>query len=404
VSVSATCDAAKRATRGALTQDRFSIEKVPANAPAERWKIPVCVKTPGADPARCVVVDKPEQTVELARGCPPWVFMNAGARGYYRTAYPPDMLRALGPQVETALTAPERIALMGDEWALVRSGQHTAGDFLALASHFDRESSAGALETVTGHLATVREYLTTDATRPKLEAYVRRLLNPILKEVGFSAAASDTDARRELRGAVVDALGTTGNDPTVVSESRAALDRALSGGPPLDPTLATPIVRVSARHGNAALFDALAAAAARAGSPDEHYRYLFALASFTDPALEDRALNLALTPDLRNQDTALYLSRFLANPEVNARAWAFVKAHWAALAPKVAIFGGDTAVVGALGSFCDAASRDDVKAFFAAHPLPAAARGLRQTIERIDDCIALKERQRPIVAEFLAKE
>jgi len=36
------------------------------------------------------------------------VFANAGAHGYYRTAYPPEMLRALSPRVETDLTAPER--------------------------------------------------------------------------------------------------------------------------------------------------------------------------------------------------------------------------------------------------------------------------------------------------------
>jgi aminopeptidase N len=293
---------------------------------------------------------------------------------------------------------------MGDEWSLVRSGQHSVRDFLALASDFGTEQTAGALDVVTSRLGAVHSYLTTDATRPKLEAYVRRLLQPILKQVGFSPSPSDTDARRELRATVVGALGSIGNEASVVSQARAALDQALAGGPPLDPTLASPIVNVSASHGNAALFDALSAAAERASAPDEHYRYLFALTAFTDPALEDRALNHALSPELRNQDTALYLSRFLANPQVNARAWAFVKAHWAALEPKVKIFGGDSNVVASVGSFCDPSARDDVKAFFAAHPLPAASRALQQSLERIDDCIALKRRQMPAVSEYFSSQ
>ena len=53
------------------------------------------------------------------------MFANAGAHGYYRTAYPPEMLRALAPHVETDLTAPERLSLLDDEWALVRAGRHT---------------------------------------------------------------------------------------------------------------------------------------------------------------------------------------------------------------------------------------------------------------------------------------
>ena len=39
-------------------------------------------------------------------------------------AYPPAMLRAIAPDVETKLSAPERLSLIADEWALVRAGRH----------------------------------------------------------------------------------------------------------------------------------------------------------------------------------------------------------------------------------------------------------------------------------------
>jgi hypothetical protein len=39
--------------------------------------------------------------------------------------------------------------------------------------------------------------------------------------------------------------------------------------------------------------EALAAAAERSDNPDEHYRYLYALGAFRDPALVDRGLALA---------------------------------------------------------------------------------------------------------------
>src|SRR5580765_8629651 len=50
-------------------------------------------------------------TMKLAGACAPWVFANAGAHGYYRTAYPSEMLRTLAPYVATDLSAPERQAL-----------------------------------------------------------------------------------------------------------------------------------------------------------------------------------------------------------------------------------------------------------------------------------------------------
>jgi aminopeptidase N len=401
VSVSVSCDAGKTTTRGSLTQNRFSL----GATSNERWDIPVCPKAEGSDkPGACAIVDKAEQIVPLARGCPPWVFINGGGRGYFRTAYPPEMLRALAPNIESGLTAPERIVLMDDEWALVRAGRHTVGDYLTLANGFGAETSAGTLGVVTDRLGMMHAYLTTDADRPKLEAFVRRLLQPIMQRVGFAAAGSDTDDRRELRAVVVGSLGRTGNDSAVISQAQHALDAALDGGPPLDPTMATTIVRVAAAHGDAKLFDALAAAAERATSPEDHYRYLNALSEFTEPALTDRALKMSLGSEMRNQDAALYVAQFLGNPSVHARAWAFVKQNWAALAPKITIFGGDTNVVAALGSFCDAGSRDDIAVFFAAHKLPSAARSLQQTLETINNCIALKQQQQPALAAWLERE
>jgi aminopeptidase N len=400
VTVSVSCDAAKTTTRGALTQNRFSL----GQATSERWDIPVCPKAEGADAAGgCAIFDKPEQVIPLARGCPAWVFVNGGARGYFRTAYPPEMLRALAPHLESGLTAPERIVLMDDEWALVRAGRHSVADYLTLADGFGAETSAGALGVVTDRLGMMHAYLTNDTTRPIFEAFVRKLLRPILQRVGIAAAPSDPDDRRELRAIVVGSLGRTGNDPEVIRQARTALDAALSGGAPLDPTLATTITRIAAAHGDARLFDALAGAAERAKSPQDHYRYLNALSDFTDPALTDRALRMALSPEMRNQDAAAYLAQFLGDPGVNARAWAFLKANWTALAPKITIFGGDTNIVGALGSFCDAAARTDIEAFFAAHKLPSAARGLQQSLETINNCIALKQRQEPVLTTWLQR-
>ena len=66
------------------------------------------------------------------------------------------------------------------------------------------------------------------------------------------------------------------------------------------------------------------------------------------------------------------------------------------------IFGGDTTVTSALSGFCDASTRDDIQTFFKQHPLPSASRTLTQTVERINNCIALKTTQTAKVSEFLA--
>ncbi|HUK33294.1 MAG TPA: M1 family metallopeptidase, partial [Vicinamibacterales bacterium] len=351
-----------------VSQRRFFVDPAAMQAPSsERWQIPVCVKAGGAA-GGCDLIGDSRQTLPLGNSCAPWAFANAGAQGYYRTEYSPDTLRGLAPRIEEVLTPSERLSLAGDEWALVNAGRHSVSDYLALARGYATEHTNGVLSNVTDRLEYIDEYLTTPDSRPAFQGFVRTLLSPLFQEIGFTSTAVDSDERRALRATLISTLGKTGDDSQLASSARVALDHALSGGRALDPTLARSIVDVAAARGDASLFDALLSASERAESPDERYRYLYALPEFRDPALIDRGLALSITPTLRRQDTAAFLSRFLYEEAARPRAWSFVKAHWAELEPKVTIFGGDTSVVSALGSFCDAGMRDDISAFFAQHP------------------------------------
>src|SRR2546425_7154687 len=151
-----------------------------------RWQVPVCVKTAGQQSPTCEVLSNATQTMMLpGSGCAPWVFANAGAQGYYRTAYSSEMLGAIAPRVTTDLTAPERLALIDDEWALVRAGRHSAADYLTLAAAYGHEHASGVLADVTNRLEFVDEYLTTDTTRARFDGFVRSLLRPLFDELGF---------------------------------------------------------------------------------------------------------------------------------------------------------------------------------------------------------------------------
>jgi len=383
-----------------ISQQRFFMDPTATQTRAQRWQVPVCVKTGGAA-GGCDLIADNKQTLSLGNSCVPWAFVNAGAHGYYRTAYSPETLRGLTPRIQEVLTPPERLSLSGDEWALVRAGRHTAADYLKLLAGFAMEHTNGVLGGISDRLDMIDEYLTTRDTRPRFQQFVRTLFSPLFQEIGFNSTAVDSDERRALRATLIHTLGMAGNDAQLAATARTAVDRVLQGGAPLDPTLARSIVNVAARFGDATLFDALVAASDRATSPDERYRYLYALAEFRDPALIDRALELSITPKLRRQDTARYLASFMSEEASRPRAWTFMKAHWTELEPKVTIFGGDTTVTSSLGNFCDTASRDDVASFFKQHPLPSASRTLTQTIERINNCIAFRTAQTSNVTSFL---
>jgi aminopeptidase N len=396
------CDNAR--PRVKLTNRRFFLDPAAARSGGSTpaWRTPICVKTPTTESPVCDVVSGP--SIELAlpgSSCPAWAFVNAGATGYYRTAYSSSMLRALATDL-SRLNEAERLSLVADEWAMVRAGVHHVSDYLTLAAGLGQERTSGIVSDLANRLSFVHDYLTTDRTRGDFEQFVRSLFGPALDTLGLSSTAGEDDDRRALRAAIIDVLGDAGNDTALSSAAQATLDRTLAGTASLDPSAASAIVEVAARHGDAALWEKLWQASRDADSPALQYRYLFGLGAFSNPALIDRGLNLALTPAIRSQDTASFLARFLANPDARPRAWSFIKDHWAELTPKVSISFGDVRIVESTGVFCDTASRDDVRTFFVAHPLPAASRTLDQTLERITNCAVLRQKQTPTLTDWLA--
>ncbi|MCU1313004.1 MAG: peptidase family, partial [Acidobacteriaceae bacterium] len=141
---------------GAVTvsQSRFFLNPKNATdaAAGQVWSIPVCFKTPGADRA-CELLSDKQATLKVPASAV--FYPDAGAAGYYRTAYAPEDYKSLLSQVADGLSATERINLVGDELALMRAGKSTAGDFLALAASLKNDDSAGVMETVTGGIGTV---------------------------------------------------------------------------------------------------------------------------------------------------------------------------------------------------------------------------------------------------------
>jgi aminopeptidase N len=399
-------DAAVRcqAGRGSAT---ISQERVPGTrvskarkgaAAGRTWTIPVCVRNPEAR-TTCTVVAAAPATVPLD-ACPAWVMANAGARGYYRVVNPPAMVRSLVPNV-TALSPAERIALLSDEWALVRAGRHDVGMFLDLASGLKGERSPDVMQTLLEPLGTIGEYLTTKASRAAYMTWLSDLLQPAMQEVGWSTSSNDTDDTRALRAALVSALGGVAQDPQVVAKAREIVLQELDKPGSVEPALLNVAVTVAARQGDAALYEKYLARSRAASAPEEHYRYLYALAAFSDPALVRRTFDLILGPEVRNQDAKIFIASLLRNRGAQALAWRLLQARWDQVQKKMGEFVGNTVIVGALSAFCDARTLAEVRQFFAKHKVPDAERTLQQTIERISTCSQLAATQAPKLAEWL---
>ena len=391
------------------TQERYLRDAAPAAPSNQVWQIPVCVRL-DSGATTCEVLSRRRQTITLDPGrregaaggsCPAWIMGNAGGRGYYRTAVAPAAVRAMAARIAD-LTPAERKVALSDELALVRARRHDVGTLLDLAAGFGAERSASVVETLRSVLAAVDQEFTSAATRPAYRAWVSRLASPALAEVGMSARPSESDEAKALRAVVVVILAFTARDPKVLGEARRLIERELDKPGTVEPTLRAVLIDAAALAGDAALYDRYLARSKAATDPDEHYQYLYALTAFSDPALVRRTMELTVSPEVRSQDAKLVVARMLSG-DGRVLAWRLVRDRWAEIQKKTGEFVGNTIIVGALGSFCEAGAAAEIRTFFSRHKVPDAERTLQQALERVSSCAREAPLRRRALAAWLSR-
>ncbi|HSN87045.1 MAG TPA: ERAP1-like C-terminal domain-containing protein, partial [Thermoanaerobaculia bacterium] len=248
----------------------------------------------------------------------------------------------------------------------------------------------------------IGELLVDDTGRDRYNAWLRDLVRPLARELGWTVAPGETDDRKILRTV---ALGTLGGaeDADTRAEARRLLDRYLKDPAAVDPSLVDLAFGLSARNGDAALYDTFLKRMSAAKTPEEYYRYLFSLTAFRDPALVRRNLDFALSDQVREQDLGGVTAALLGNSASRQQAWELLKANWPHLQSKVVSFGGRGAIP-ALAAFCDEATLKDIERFFTENRAPGAERALKRTLEEIRGCVEMKKVQGGRVGGWLAAQ
>ncbi len=401
VSVKTTCSG--NSQRVSLEQQRYFFDRAKFEAgSSERWQIPVCMKQGSSGKSgaeRCELLTQPQQTFTLP-GCSSWVNVNADAKGYYRSGYDSEAVRSMARDAETALSPAERIMLPSDVSASVRVGREKIGDYLAVVEGLQTDRSQAVLGPLMNQLDYIGRYLVNDADRESYRSWVRQVLAPVAADIGWEPKPGESADREGLRSNLFAALGYTAGDPAVVALARKLANQALDDPSSVNHELAFAAFRVATQGGDEAFYNRISDRLKNAKTPLETFEYQQALTEFSDPALLEKTLEFAISPEVRSQDSLQIISRVMRNPAGEKLAWDFVRSHWEKITSLGGAFAG-AAVAGSAGSFCDPGMRDQLQGFFAAHHEPSSERTLKQSIERINYCVDLKAQQGSQLAAWL---
>ncbi len=392
----------RQATGVPVAQSRFFVSMGPDLGREQRWTVPVCLKTNAAPICRVLTPEDRSIPIPMDVGLPV-LYVNAGAKGYYRTAYTPAQYNAIVTKAETSLTPPEKIGLLGDRWALVRSGQGSVGDYLDLVLALKADPNAAVLDTAHQQMEKIESQIATDEDREAFRAVVRREFGPVYRALGSPVKGESFD-RQQLRAILFEMLGEA-RDPGVLAEAQALTARALAvdnkKDKTLDSTLSDAAVLVSSSNGDAALYDKVLAVSQNSTDPEEQEEALRTLARFRDPALVKRTLDYTVSGEVKNQDSWGVLVVLLRDRETQGQAWDYIRTNWDRVKAQLTVSSGEE-IVRATGHFCSVERRDEVAEFFATHKVEASARTLATAVDNINACVQLRATQESDFHRWLA--
>lgn len=389
--------------RLSLSQERFFSD--PSAKGDEHWPVPLVLRwadAAGEHETRALLRDKTLLMELPASGSVKWLCANAGSTGFYRVSYDAAGLLALRQNL-AALAPAERIGLLADQWALVRAGRARIADFLDLALGFADERDDAVLDELVGKLGYVDARLVEGEGTPRFRKVVEELFSPAFEAMGWEPRPGESDLDRLRRASLLRGVGALARSPGVVAEARQRVARMLGDGPEaLEANLLDGAVGIAARAGDAHLFQQLKAAFPTEPDPATKRRYLMALTAFEDAGLAAQARTLLLEGGVPMQDVSGYVHGLLANREARDDGWRLLQERWADVMART---GGAPMlvrrVVEALGNLHSRTHLEQVRRFLANHPVPEAQQAVAQTLERLGQDVALRERLQPEVASWL---
>jgi aminopeptidase N len=272
-----------------LTQSRFETDEKAAERIA--WRIPIRARSIDGGGEASLIMEKDAPASLSIPGCAP-VVVNAGQSGYFRTLYPPAQLARL----RTAFAEVQEIdqlGLLSDAMALGSTGIVPATSYLDFAGYVPAASDPLIWSLVARRLAAIDRVFDGSPEQADWRKLARMRIEPQFQRVGWSAKTDKWGATAILRENLITTLGIL-DDEKVIAEATERFERDASDPGALPAAIRQPALDVTARHATVTTWEQMRARARAETNPVEKQRTYVRLGAALDPALAQRALDLAL--------------------------------------------------------------------------------------------------------------
>ncbi|XP_069679087.1 endoplasmic reticulum aminopeptidase 1-like isoform X2 [Periplaneta americana] len=315
-----------------------------------------------------------------------WIKLNVNQSGFYRVTYSEEMWESLISALQqnhSVFSPADRASLIDDAFTLCRAGVLNASVPLNLSLYLLQEQDYVPWATALEHFQSWSKLLSESAAYKQFLEYMRRLLEPAAKHVGWEDTG--THLQKLMRSDILASAVLCDVQATVKPAQKKFRDW-MDNGARIPPNLREVVYIAGIKYGDVKDWQYCWSKYNSTGIPSERKLFLKALGVASDPWILQRYLLTTLDRNMvKPQDVKVVLGGVAVNPEGQLLAWRHLKAHWHYLQ---SMFGNSTYTMGTFISavtshFTTEYDYQEVSQFFRPMNVGSGNRSLKQSLETI---------------------
>jgi len=249
------------------------------------------------------------------------------------------------------------------------------------------------------NIGELRRVMDDDKLRDDIKPYIRKLVAPELKRLGWKPKKGESYFDTLLRPSIL-GIAAAADTPAIVDECLRRF-KEMKNSADIEPDLRGVIYGTVARLGGAKEFDTLLAMHNASTSNEERLVLCSALTGFEQEPEYRRALEQIDSADVRHQDAMYWIAYSLGNRHSRVATWRWLHEHWDWI---VKYFNSDIGYsrlpMYAARAFSDAGFLKEYTAFFESVRTPTLERAIKQGVETLQWQSSWKARDLTAIKHF----
>lgn len=349
------------------------------------WAIPIAL-TSSKDPSHIefsTLLSERDMVLFLDVPSNIWIKLNPGQIGFYRTLYSTEMLDALIPGIKD-LPAVDRLGVENDLFALAVAGYTSTVDFLKLLTGYVDEVDYTVWSDLVTNLRQLAIIMQNTDVYKEFKQFVIGLCKPALEKLGTSPCEGEDHTESLLRSLLLACLGGCG-DADIVTECQHRFKAHVDGTESIPADIRSAVYSTVATHCNEETIEQLLGLYRNTTHMEEKMRIGTCLGMNSDPQIISKVLTLALSDEVRSQDTIQVMSGCTSSLIGRQMTWKFTKDNWDILFARYnSGFSLSSMIRVTTKYLATRVEAEDVENFFKDQQVTACSRTIKQSLESIE--------------------